>query len=983
MPEMNPFVRVYNRLKQCGVQPEMYYHVANHVSFVNKGAIIVGLSALIFSIYSLILPAYEIVLIETVSIILSLSSLAANRLGHYKWARLQLFLLINIILILKSCLLGKESNSHYLFFPVILTSILIYNSKERVLSNFLLVLPILSALFLDLTDFSLLNEIPLSPKILSFTRLLNFSSAVVLLIIITFIFQRTAAKQTWSLNKAKKKLKAIFDNSYDAIFTVDGDTFSIIDCNHRSAELFDNQSPEDMVGENIFTLLAYKLTSKEHHKLHREVNKYSRFSQEYEFTTPKGRVFWGNMAVTTFDVDDNTFFLVRITDVTLKKEQEEKLRSKEAALSEAQKLARMGSFEYDVSTETSIVSEELKIILGFTKDEEVTGDTYVNSIHPTFSKEIKALFLESIHKNTVFDKEYPFIRPSDGKLIYLRGYGKTFLNENGKEPRFIGSVQDITEAKLKEIELIKAKKTAEDASKVKEEFLSVMSHEIRTPLNAVIGMAHLLLEDNPKPSQIENLKTLKFSADNLLFLVNDILDFSKIEAGKISFEEIDFSLKELVKTIRHSHQYMVEEKHIAFDVLFDEAIPPHIIGDPVRISQILSNLVNNAIKFTNFGKVSLEVNLLKEEQDSVVLGFKVQDTGIGIAKDKQEYIFENFTQASANTTRKYGGTGLGLAITKRLLTLYKSNISLTSEIGIGSAFSFDIVFRKSNLKEPGTAKVFTPLIDLSSLRLLLVEDNSFNQLIASKFLKQWGIDPHYASNGLEALNMLEKNVYDIILMDLQMPEMDGYETARRIRQAIQPAIRNLPVIAFTASASHEIKDKVLSAGMDDFVTKPFVPNELYTKLTSYLPAGFISKTLHQPSVSISTPEEENKTTHLINFQSIVNMADGSVETEIEFISMYIEAIEQLNKQFSAAMISKDMSKLSSSIHRSLVSLNMIEATELVNLFTRAKTLLSDDQYTQQELHMIIEEGDILCNNIITELKKLLILKQASSDFTLG
>ena len=389
---------------------------------------------------------------------------------------------------------------------------------------------------------------------------------------------------------------------------------------------------------------------------------------------------------------------------------------------------------------------------------------------------------------------------------------------------WIGSVM---EREIYEKEILAAKEAAEKASAAKAEFLSTMSHEIRTPMNAVIGMSHLLLQENPLPHQVENLQALRFSSENLLALINDILDFSKIEAGRIAFEAIEFQISELINSVKQSITYRAEEKGIQLKIDLSPQLPEVVIGDPTRLSQILYNLVGNAVKFTHEGHVEIAVHVAQTCDDVATLHFSINDTGIGIAPENLTQIFDSFSQASQDITRKFGGTGLGLTITKRLLELQGSEIKVESEVGKGTCFHFllphKVVKNKPALKADLSAEA--QLIDtaqLSEVRILLAEDNPVNVMVASKFLNKWGVHLEVAENGAIALEKVASATFDLVLMDLKMPVMDGYEASREIRKLLP----GLPIIALTASATLEAQEKVFKAGMNGFITKPFNPNEL-------------------------------------------------------------------------------------------------------------------------------------------------------------
>ena len=386
-------------------------------------------------------------------------------------------------------------------------------------------------------------------------------------------------------------------------------------------------------------------------------------------------------------------------------------------------------------------------------------------------------------------------------------------------------------------ELIKTKEAAEEASRLKAEFLSTMSHEIRTPLNAVIGMTHLLKDEKLSMSQLQYLNTLNLSANNLLSLINDILDFNKIEAQKITIEHNEFELKTLVKNATRSLVLKAEEKGLELITEIDSNIPNHLIGDPTRINQILINLLSNAIKFTEKGKVTMRVSQSSSTPTKSSLLFEVIDSGIGISKENQSIIFDQFTQANNETTRLYGGTGLGLSITKRLLQLMHSDIHLKSELGKGSCFYFSLNLEISKsltmIKQlPGNIKQPSSPFSFNQKFILIVEDNEINAFLVSKFIQKWGMDFKIVENGKKAVEEVEKNNFDLILMDLQMPEMNGFEATSIIRSLSDQQKSETPIVALTAQAQADIKSRVFQSGFNDFIPKPFDPESLYDKILS-------------------------------------------------------------------------------------------------------------------------------------------------------
>ncbi|MEM6735922.1 MAG: response regulator [Bacteroidota bacterium] len=379
--------------------------------------------------------------------------------------------------------------------------------------------------------------------------------------------------------------------------------------------------------------------------------------------------------------------------------------------------------------------------------------------------------------------------------------------------------------------LRKAKESAETVSKAKTDFLSTISHEIRTPLNAVVGISHYLMSENPREDQVESLESLQFSAEHLTALINNILDYNKLESGAIEFEYTEVNLQGLANKIIKAHEAVAKEKNIRLLYEFDEKIHPLLLADSTRIYQIFNNLINNALKFTSKGYVKLIASLVEDTDNVQDIRFEVIDTGIGILPEKQGLIFERFTQARSSTTREYGGTGLGLAIIKKILNMINSEIYLDSEVGQGTRFWFELSFIKAEIKvEDNITQEETESRVIGGKKILLVEDNQMNIIVAEKFLKKWRIEVDIAYNGAEAVAKAEHNIYDLILMDLQMPIMDGYQATILIRKFDQ----DTPIIALTASALLKVRQEVIAAGMNDYVTKPFDPAELKRKIANYI-----------------------------------------------------------------------------------------------------------------------------------------------------
>jgi len=382
-------------------------------------------------------------------------------------------------------------------------------------------------------------------------------------------------------------------------------------------------------------------------------------------------------------------------------------------------------------------------------------------------------------------------------------------------------------------QLLLAKEEAERSTNAKSFFLSNMSHEIRTPLNGIISITDIMLRETGEKNILEMLNTVKYSADHLLGIINDILDFSKIESGKLSFEKIQFSLKSLLDNLVKVMRFKAEEKHIAFYLEWDDEIPEVITGDKVKLNQILTNLIGNALKFTEQGFVKIKVSVLEKTVNrNVKLLFEISDSGIGIPADKLDSVFQSFTQSTQFITRKFGGTGLGLTITKRLVELQEGEIRVESQEDVGSKFMVILTFDYSTKVKIAQNKDMAMLKDgMVGKHVLVVEDNQVNQFVAVKILKSWGINTRISENGLEAVKLLSRESFDLILLDLHMPVMDGYEACKIIRQESSNVLNHkVPIIALSADAFTDNKQKILDVGMNDFSTKPINQNELYEKM---------------------------------------------------------------------------------------------------------------------------------------------------------
>ena len=452
------------------------------------------------------------------------------------------------------------------------------------------------------------------------------------------------------------------------------------------------------------------------------------------------------------------------------------------------------------------------------------GKNFFDYILPETVDELKRQFKKSQQRAYTQNVEFQFLC-KDYSYRFLEFNAINLKHKEGLDG-FILDCRDIAQRKENEAELVRLQKA-------KEQFLANISHEIRTPLNGIAGMAGLLSQ-NPSPEERETyLNAIKHSSENLKLIINDILDLAAIESGKLNLEKIAFNLKDFLPSLISTFMYQAREKRISLDYHIDESLNKILVGDPVRLNQILINLISNAVKFTHTGSIKVLCTAEREQKGICWVRIEVTDSGVGIPQDKLTTIFESFSQADASVTRKYGGTGLGLTIVKQLVELQKGRIAVTSKENEGSSF---IVLVPYGIGKKGAITQSSPkneralkAVNASQLVVLLVEDNDINRLYAKSILKNWQCFTDTAENGLVALEKIKNQAYDVVLMDIQMPVMDGYETTKAIR-LMNSAMRDVPVIALTANATKADVEKCMTAGMNDYLPKPFTPDDLYRKL---------------------------------------------------------------------------------------------------------------------------------------------------------
>lgn len=635
-----------------------------------------------------------------------------------------------------------------------------------------------------------------------------------------------------------------------------------------------------------------------------------------------------------------------------------------------------------ISSEGKITdfNNALSDITGKTRD-ELTGSNFFDYFtEPQKAKKIYQKIFDCGHV-----ENYP-LTIKDHKLTDVLFNGSVYKDANGNILGAVVVARDITVQKRIEKELTEAKVFAElatlvaeeakakaedatrvaiDAVKAKQQFLSNMSHEIRTPMNAIIGFTKVVLKTDLTAKQKEYLTAIKMSGDALIVLINDILDLAKVDAGKMVFEKTAFKLSASIAAMLHLFESKIEEKNLVLIKEYDANIPEVLIGDPVRLHQIILNLVSNAVKFTNKGFIKVSINIVKEDDIKVTILFAISDTGIGIIDSKKDKIFENFQQATSGTSRLYGGTGLGLAIVKQLVENQGGKIELTSEIDKGSTFSFTLDFFKTNAQ----ADVLNDILDFDAevkdIKVLVVEDIALNQLLMRTLLDDFGFQCDIAANGKLAIERLEIKEYDIILMDLQMPEMNGFEATDYIRNKMNLKI---PIMALTADVTTVDLAKCNAVGMNDYVAKPIDEKILYNKIISLINKP-TSNSLKSSPIAILNVSQNIK---YIDLGYLSHRTKSNPILMKEMILLYLEQTPPLIASMKTSFANKDWGTLKSSVHKMIPSFSIMGMSSEFEMMAKKVQEFADTQQKSEGINELVIQLENVCNQSCHELQEVLI-----------
>lgn len=753
--------------------------------------------------------------------------------------------------------------------------------------------------------------------------------------------------------------RLIMNSALDAIVTMD--VQGLITFWNPQAEKIFGWKEEEVIGKSLAdTIIPESFRSAHHRGLahylatgeHRVLNRQLEISANHR----NGGEFPIELSIVPILHGETLFFCSFIRDISARKQNEEKLRVNEEKYRNIITNMNLGLLEVDTEENIQFVNNSFCEMSGYAPDELVgrkAADLFLRSENAELMESKNEL-----RKKGVMDAYEIAVKNKRGELKWWLISGAPRYDDKGQLIGSIGIHLDITQQKALEHELIEARELAEQSARSQEMFLANMSHEIRTPLNAIMGMSRELAKTDLTAKQLSFLEAVNSAGEQLLVVINDILDISKIQAGKLHIESIPFRLAEIGERVKQVMSHRAEEKGISLNWSIDAGVHPVLIGDPYRLNQVLLNLVSNAIKFTERGNVRVHCQVENENTTRQTISFTVQDTGIGMEKEFTQRIFENFSQEDRTVARKFGGTGLGMSISKQLVGLMNGEIEVESEKGVGTKVYFHLPFRKgaeTDISVKDQAPIDSGV--LNGKRILLAEDNEMNRLVATTVLEHYGAQIIEVINGQEALEAIRKDSYDLVLMDVQMPVMDGLEATRRIRRDLQSTV---PILALTANAIKGENEICFAAGMNDYLTKPFKEEDL---------VGLMSKWLGRDPGKRSNQSNMESAHALFDLSKLQEISKGNKAFVEKMVQLFSTQAPLSVKEIKEAYAFQDLEKVKAVAHRLKPSIDNMGIQSLTREIRQIEALaLSGDD--GNELPGLIGQLETTLTKVVDQLQKV-------------
>ncbi len=774
----------------------------------------------------------------------------------------------------------------------------------------------------------------------------------------------------------KMRYRTLVEQANDIIFSIDKNGRCIFV--NKAAEHILGYKQEELIGNHYSIIVAEEYRQK-------VIDFYTKQIEDlvpstyYEFKVyaKSGHKVWIGQSVNLIIHNRQIVSTSAVArDITERKSSEDLIRQSEEKYRRIIEDMELGIMEVDQEGKAIRVYDRFCEMTGY-EENDFLGKDPSDLITDPYTKKVVLSKTEDRKKGKSSVYEVKCVK-KNGDPLWLMVSGAPRFDDRGN---FIGSIGvhlNITHQKLLQEELEKAKAQAEESSKAKEIFLANMSHEIRTPLNAVLGMTHLLLATETTKEQEEYLENIRSASDILLNIISGVLDLSKIEAGKMDFHESVFDLYALLKSLEATFSHRLDTKGVKVSLEWSSNLSRKVVGDKLFISQIILNILGNAAKFTKKGRIDISVDLLSENSEYTFALFKIKDTGIGIQKEKLSLIFDNFQQADWSTVREFGGTGLGLSISKHLIELHGGEITATSEIGVGTTFEFTILFKKAKRTTDKIRKEDHETIEesthngsenqssqIANLHVLIAEDNSMNQRFVSKVLESMKCTFAIAENGKIAWEKAQESVYDVILMDIQMPYMDGNEVSKKIRQ--ESNVNQItPIIALTASALVGDRKLAMESGMNEYLTKPFSPTQLRTIIE-----GVLEKSSKQLDFNNEKSSDQISHDHPIDETFLTEYYDGDLAFQLDIFKKFAELFEAEFSKLEEYASKNDFKQLYQTSHSIKSNLKMVGLNKHASMAYKVEELSKrEDIESKQYLGILLNEKNIIKRAVSNKIAEL-------------